>query len=425
MNPSISNSKRSNQVGRLISLQSRPVEYRKLNWPPFSSFPLLLLLMAKPLTDAFFEVESVKYGYMLLLLFAALFAKYGQVIQGSSADPRNKSLLAFIILIVLYFYYQFGLAITYGGSFSEMFKIVSPFVFFVLVAYGADRWLIYALAIGAVLTIIINAALLPFDYGWVMWGDVKTFKGYYYFKTDLAYALCFSVLLYAFFIHNRITPVLALLIFIAALEVVLANSRLNYLSFLMVVIFLALKEGFSVRSIISYSFLLGVLGLVAVLLYDPTKLLGFDTTNVAAFTQGRSVTWDHLVASLLDFSPIEWLFGKGAFADLMLSQDINGAGQVAHNAHNEILHLIYTQGVTGVVFYLFLWFMMFKMSHTPDMPKWARGTDTLALSLFILQGTTAVLSSFATKTWPLVMALLAVRGLGIDSVQSKQTDSSS
>jgi len=421
MSTSVSNSGNLNQAGRIASLITPSDSSKKVDWPRFSSYPLLILLVVKPFTDAFYEVEAVKYSYVLLLLCASLFAKYGQVIQGGKADPRKKSLLPFIILIVLYFYYQFGLAITYGGSFSEMFKIISPFVFFILVAFGADRWMIYALALGSALTIIINAALLPFDYGWVMWGDIKTFKGFYYFKTDLAYALCFSVLLVSFYMRNKISPVLVLLILVAAIEVILANSRLNYLSFFLVVIFLALKEGVSVRSMVSYSFLFGLLGLVAVLLYDPTKLLGFDTTSDAAFTQGRSVTWQHLVDSLMDFSPIEWLCGRGAFADLMLSADINGAGQVAHNAHNEILHLIYTQGFIGVVFYFSLWLMMFKMSHIQDMPKWARGTDSLALALFVLQGMTAVLSSFATKTWPLVMVLLALRGLGIDSGKNKQS----
>jgi len=425
MNPAVSNQNKINPVGRIVLLAPNPTGRRRIEWPPFSSFPLLFLVMIKPLTDAFYEVEAVKYGYILLLLSASLFAKYGQVIQGATADPRNKQFLAYILLIILYFYFQFGLAITYGGNFAEMFKIVSPFVFFVLVAYAADRWLLYALGAGAVLTILINAAFLPFDFGWVNWGGTRTFKGYYFFKTDLSYSLCFSVLLCAFYMRNKITPVLAGLILIAAVEVLLANSRLNYLSFILVVIFIMLKGGTSIGSLAKYSFLLGLLGLVIALLYDPTKLLGFDTTNEAAFTQGRSVTWQHLATSMLDFSPIDWLFGKGAFADLMLSQDINGAGQVAHNAHNEILHLIYTQGVFGVIFYFLLWFMMFKMSHIPNIPKWARGTDTLALSIFVLQGMTAVLSSFATKTWPLVMVLLALRGLGIDSGKNTQSASPS
>lgn len=383
---------------------------RKRDLPPFSSWPLLILLMVKPLTDAFYEVEVVKYLYILLLGFTSFFAKSGQVLNGSSADPRNRDLLAYIWLISIYFISQFGLLLAYGGSISEIFKIVSPFVFFVLIAYAADRWVIYALALGAALTILINAVTLPFDYGWVTWGDIRTFKGYYYFKTDLAYALCFSIMIFAFYTRNVITPFLAFLTLTAAVEVILANSRLNYLSFIIVIIFIAIKQGISLRSIVRFGMFFGLLLLVIVSAYDPTKLLGFDTSNEAAFTQGRNITWGRLLNALSNYSPIEWLFGRGHFSDLILSQEATRGTQEAHNAHNEILHLLYTQGIFGTMFYIFLWFRTFLMSRGPDFPIWARGTVAVAVGLFVLQSFTAVLSSFATKTWPLVMIFLAIRG---------------
>lgn len=422
MTAPVSNSRNSIQVRRLISLPPFPAKRGKFDRPPFSSFPLLFMVMVKPLTDAFYEVEVVKYAYMLLLALASLFARCGHESQRYEADPRNKSLLAYIYLIALYFCFQFGLATIYGGSWTEIFKVISPFVFFLLVAYSADRWLIYALATGAALTIVINAALLPFDFGWVMWGSVKTFKGYYFFKTDLAYSLCFAVLIYAFYARNSVTPVWALLTLLAAAEVILANSRLNYLSFLCVVIFIAVKEGISLRSIFRYSLLFWLLASAIVFLYDPTKLLGFDATNEEAFTQGRNVIWRHLLAALADYSPPEWLFGRGPGSDSVFSAELTGAG---NNAHNEILHSLYTQGLFGSALYIVLWLKMFRISNSPEMPQWARGTGALALLLFLLQGMTTVMSSYATKTWPLVMVLLAMRGLGSISGQGKQAVSSS
>jgi len=383
----------------------------KREWPPFSSMPLLFLVMVKPLTDAFYEVEAVKYVYILLLIFAAFFAKFGLILQRAPVDPRNKSLFGYIWLIIFYFLFHFGLSLFYLGSMSEVFKIISPFVFFVLVAFAADRWLIYAMAAGAVLAIVINGALFPFDFAWATWGSVRTFKGYYFFKTDLAYALCFSVLLVAIFMKNKITPVLAGLILLAAGEVILANSRLNYLSFLLLAIFLAVKEGVSLRSVIRYGLLFGLLAVIVLVLYDPTKFLGFDASNEAAFTQGRSVTWGHLIDELAGYKPIEWLFGRGVFADLILSFQLTAAGSAAHNAHNEVLHMLFTEGIFGSIFYILLWVRMFRMSLSKDLPAWARGTGAIALTLFLLQSLTAIVSSFATKTWPLVMVLLALRGL--------------
>ncbi len=382
-----------------------------IDFPPFSAVPLLFLVMVKPLTDAFYDVEAMKYIYIFLLICASLFARGGQDFQGTMKDPRNKYLLTYIWLIFTYFIFNIGLALTFGGSISEIFKIISPFVFFVLIAYAADRWLLYALGIGAVLNILINAATLPFDYGWIQWGGTQTFKGFYFFKTDLAYSLCFSILFCFFFVKNRITTSLAILTIIATIEVVLANSRINYACFLIVIIFMVTKEGVSLRTILKYSFLLILLLIVIYFTYDPSKLLGFDTSNEGAFTQGRDSTWQRLINSMLISSPIQWFFGRGAFADVILAQEALRGTQNAYNAHNEILHLLYTQGILGTAIYVALWIKTFKMSYRPSLPDWARGTASIALAIFLLQSLTAVVSSFATKTWPLIMILLAIRGI--------------
>jgi len=422
-NASASNVDVAMPAGRPAALQ--PLRRQKLELPPFSSWLLLLAVTAKPLADAFYEEAAVKYGYMLVLAFAALFAKCGHVYQGLTPDSRNRNLLSFVWLVTVYFFVLFGSTVAYGGSLSEIFKIVSPFVFFILVAYAADRWLSYALLIGAVLTILINAALLPFDYGWVNWGSVHTFKGYYFFKTDLAYALTFAVLTCAFYARNSITPTLALLTLVAAAQVVLANSRLNYVSFVCVMIFIGVKEGLSLRALVRYGVLFGILALLVVFLYDPTALLGFDISNEEAFTQGRSVTWSNLVQSQLNSSPLQWAFGRGPFADLLLSAEMAGSGDMAHNAHNEVLHLLFTQGIVGSAFYAALWFKLVRMSRSSGMPAWARGTGAMALLLFTLQGITTVVSSFATKTWPLVMVFLALRGLQYGVVRPTPVEASS
>ena len=404
-----------NRIAALPPLPSPKDARARWDLPVFSSWLLFLAVMAKPLSDAFYQVTAVKYGYMLLLGCASVLCKYGQVFQGAAADPRNKALPGYIGLIMLYFIFLFILGATYGGSLEEIFKIISPFVFFVLVAYAADRWLLPALAIGAVLTVLVNAAMLPFDYGWVMWGSVRTFKGYYFFKTDLAYALSFSVLLYAIYTRYRITPMLALLMLVASVEVFLANSRLNYLNFLCVLLFIGIKQGWSLRSMLRFGLLFALLAIVVTLalVHDPTHLLGFNTSSEAAFTQGRNITWDHLIAAQKESSPLQWLFGRGQFADLALSAQWVGVEATltsqAHDAHNEFLHMIFTQGITGCVFEIALWAMTFRMSSSPLMPRWARGTSAVALLLYLLQGMTAVMSSYATKTWPLVMVLLALR----------------
>lgn len=388
-----------------------PVSRLSTGWPPFSSWLLLLLIVAKPLSDALYEIDAVKYLYIMLLAGGAALARVGHTFRGTPVDARNRYLAAYLFLTVGYFYYLFGLALTYGGSLSAIFKIVSPFAFFALVAFANDRWLIHALALAAVLAIVVNAALLPFDFGWTQWGSVRTFKGYYFFKTDLAYALVFSLLIAAFYVHNRITPVLVMLIVLAAVQVVLANSRLNYLTFLSVLVFLAVKQGFNTGLLVRYGFLLGALGVVAMVVVDPTQLLGFDVSDIRSFSQGRSDLWTSLWRGIMDFTPAEWLFGRGYFADSLLVAEYNIAGQPVHNAHNELLHLLTTQGIVGLCAYVALWWGMYRMCRPSQAPAWARGTALVAILVFLFQGLTTVMSPFATKTWPLVMVFLAVRNL--------------
>lgn len=390
-----------------------PLSRVSTRWPPFSSWLLLMLIVAKPLSDALYEIEAVKYLYILLLAGGAFLARVGHAFRKTPVDARNRYLVAYIFLMAGYFYYLFGLALTYGGSLSAIFKIVSPFAFFVLVAFANDRWLIHALALAAMLTIVVNAALLPFDYGWMQWGSVRTFKGYYFFKTDLAYALVFSLLIVAFYLKNRITPLLGFLMLLVAVQVVFANSRLNYLTLLCVLFFLAIKQGFKARLLLTYAALAVAVGVVAFLMIDPSQLLGFDFSNTRSFSQGRTDIWAGLWAGMKQFSPAEWLFGRGYFGDAALLAEQSDAGQKIHNAHNELLHLVTTQGLVGLCIYVGLWFGMYRMCRAADAPRWARGTLAVAIVIFLFQGLTTVTSPFATKTWPLVMVFLAVRATAV------------
>jgi hypothetical protein len=381
-------------------------------WPPFSSWLLLALIVAKPLSDALYEIDAVKYLYILLLAAGALLARVGRAFAGDGVDSRNRSLVAYVFLLVAYFYYLFGGALAHGGSLSAIFKIVSPFAFFVLVAFANDRWLIHALAAAAVLAIVVNAALLPFDFGWTQWGSVRTFKGYYFFKTDLAYALVFSLLVAALYFRNRITPLLGTLMLLAAVQVLFANSRLNYLTLIGVFLFLGIKQGLGARVLLGYGAAVAALGAVAIMAIDPSQLLGFDTSDMRSFSQGRSDIWASLWTGMQNSTPREWLFGQGFFADSRLMAEHSRAGQDIHNAHNELLHLLATQGIVGLCAYVGLWVWMYRMCRPSHMPAWARGTLLTAVLVFLFQGVTTVMSPFATKTWPLVMVFLAVRCLG-------------
>ena len=386
-------------------------------FPPFTAMLLLVVVCIKPLSDAFYDFSIVKYGYMALLGFAWIFAKSGEALNASRPYARDSepSLAWLLWLCIAYFLYLILLTVSYGGSLQEVFKIVSPFVFFLFVGSAHLRGLPEALLIGSVLTIGVNAALLPFDFGWVRWGTVNTFKGYYYFKTDLAYALTFSVLICAVYLRFRLNIFLIAAVLLASTQVLLSNSRLNYLTFVMVVVFIVIKSGLNIRSVLRYGLMIAAMILVVTIAYDPTRLLGFDTSSEGAFTQGRNVIWARILNSMAANSPLEWLVGRGLFADLALSAATFTAESEVHNAHNQYLHLVYNQGIVGTALYLSLWILLARNSMPTRAPDWLRGTGLVAAGLLALQGMTAVVSSFATKTWPLVMVFLVLRSVASQS----------
>jgi hypothetical protein len=394
------------------------------NSPPFSLWPLLLVIIAKPLADAFYETNAVKYGYMLALFYTAYFARCGHALNRTRGEASGDGVLGFVGLVAVYFYFLFGLGISFGGSLQQMFKIVSPFIFFALVAFAAGRHMGPALAIGAALVIVANAALIPFDFGWKTWGGVKTFKGIYYFKTDLAYALTLSVLMLAIHFRFAARPLLLATMALAALQVVLANSRLNYLAYALVLAFIAVQGGMSLRNLVRYGLLTAALAAIVAYTYGANKMLGFDVGNLGAFMQGRNQIWYHLFDSLLGFSPLQWLFGKGMYADILLSAEKTNI-YMAHNAHNEFLHLIYTQGIVGLGLYVFLWYRMFRIAFGAGVAGWLRHAGYAAAGLFLLQSLTAVVSSYATKTWPVVLVLLMIRAAARGDDSRKRTAAAS
>lgn len=375
----------------------------------FSDLPIAAAIMAKPAVDAFYEVGGVKYAYMLFIVSAALFALAGRMVSGlpGMGAAERRAYARHAVLFGVYLIFLLVLLAVHLGSLNEIFKILSPFLVFLLLAPVIGPWTVKVIGWMSLATILANAALLPLDRGWVYWGDIRTFKGLYYFKTDLAYSLVFATLGLAAWQRFRLTPLLILGMSLATVQIVLANSRLNYLLFALAVLVIAVKAGMRPQTLARNGLIVALLAGVAAYLYDPSRLLGFDWFNEGKLTQGRNQIWDVMVGEgLLNYSAVEWLFGKGLFADLRLFAENVSKGE-AHNAHNEWLHLLITQGVFGTALYILLWVSLLGYLSARTLEPWSRGLPALAIALFLLQSMTAVVSAFATKTWPLLFVLLA------------------
>jgi hypothetical protein len=378
--------------------------------PRFYAIPMFLALSSKAAVDAFFEIGSVKYLYFFLLIFGVFFLRtgkgYGRIREDEKSEGTMQSWLW--VFVIVYFTFLVLLMMLQNGSPQMILKIVSPFIFFGIVVAAKDESLPFAMALGAAINILANAALLPFEYGWTYWGSVHTFKGFYWFKTDLAYSLATSLLIYASWARFRMTPVFIVLALLSVGMVILANSRMNYVTLAIVLVYIAIKNGTKPSSLLMYGVFLGVVGGVAALLYDSNKVLGFDTSNFESFTQGR----DRIVMvlfkyGLANYSALELLFGRGLYADLIIYMDNVSAG-TPYGAHNDYLYQIVTQGVTGVILHTIGWVLVYKITRSAGERKWARGLALVAFLLYYTQAFSMTVSLFALKTWPIATILLMI-----------------
>jgi hypothetical protein len=381
----------------------------------FSEAVLLAVIAAKPAMDALYMVPLAKYVYMLALICAGLlaYAGKGYAAAGGAAGAASSSGSALPILFWTFFYASFLLVLSAlnGGSLHEIFKIVSPFLFYSLVRGNVSARLRYAILALALIVVFANAALLPFDYGWTYWGSVRTFKGFYYFKTDLAFSVVTSLLIIGMFFDFKPRPLFVLALLVGAVEVVLSNARLNYLTFALFLVFLLWRNGVSIPRLLGSALIVGAIAALVLILYDPgTYLSPFDITNLGKFTQGRERIWDTLVnEGIMKADLVDALFGRGMWFDWAIINEYGYGFRQAHNAHNELFHLLLTQGLMGLFLYLWLWVCVTRDTLRHAQAPGDLAIALVALALLVLQSLTAVVSSYASKTWPVVLVMLMLQ----------------
>jgi hypothetical protein len=381
----------------------------QITLPRFFAAPMFLALMLKSGADAFFEVNSVKYLYFFLLLFGVFFLRTGRGFERTHSQPSEGDLQSRLwVFVVVYFAFLTMVMMFYNGTPQMIFKIVSPFIYFGLLVAARDESMAFGIALGAVLNVVANAATVPLEFGWTYWGGVHTFKGFYLFKTDLAYSLTTSLLTFAAWARFRMTPILIAMTLGVVAMVVLANSRMNYLTLGIVLAFMAYRNGTKLSSMIMALVMLGVTVGIVAMLWDSQKFLGFNTDSMGGFTQGRDRIVEVLIKyGLATYSPLELLFGRGLYADQLIYME-NVSEGVGHGAHNDYLFQLVSQGVAGVVLNIIGWVLVYRIAVSRGHRRWARGLIFISFLIYMVQGLSVVASLFALKTWPLATLLALV-----------------
>lgn len=390
----------------------------------FSSAFLFFAFFVKPFFDAIYFLVFAKYLYFILFVAAGLVSVFGLKLSSTLRGNlfARDGVGVFCFLLFLYIVFLARLAYFNGGDFDDLIRKVMPFVsglfLLTLPAYSPVKK--YAVIICSVI-IIANILVIPFSWSWIYWGGVHTFRGLYYFKTDLAFTVVLAFLL-AFYARGCIVDkyfyVGALLV---SIMVVLSNSRMNYLLVAVVFAYCAVVRGVSIKTMLNLVLGTLIFGGVLFFLYDSDAALGFDFYNMNKFTQGRNHIWDALIdVGFYKADYWEILFGHGLDADWKISYLHGGLDQV-HDAHNEILHLLINQGVFGFFLYLLLWIYMAKSFGWVGFNNNSKVFVGVVVLLFFVQGMTAVFSSYYLKTWWMLFAIVLASNVSFLSQNKDNT----
>ncbi len=411
---------------RLLSARRRPQAAAAVDgWLPTLGFALLA---CKALVDGGYAVPGLASAYFAALLGVFMFAAsepQGAPAPGRAPDRRH---IAFVLALIAYGCLEvLSLWRTNLWGLGDALKRLSPFLLLLVLPLQRREGLRRCLLAYALIAIAVNLATLPFGFAWTTWGSARTFIGIYFFKTDLAFGMVSALLILVLLMPQRRRLLLACGLAVGAM-VVLANARLNYLTFLVVAVYALMARGLGWRSLVlGAACVLGFVGLTLWAAQAGTQLSAYDISDLGRFTQGRVRTWEMLLIELgVYYRPIDQLIGKGHDHDLLVA--LLHSPRAAFDSHNEVLSQLVNRGWLGLVAYVATWGLALRYAvgrFAIDAPRgpfrWALAT---AVALLVLQGLTGVVSEYSTKTWPFLFCVLAaaLRFSGGEPAAAARTD---
>jgi len=322
------------------------------------------IVLGRFFADYFWEYKEIGVSHFILVfIFSLLRAlKYNQ--NGLEVRRVDAHVALFFIAIVFAFINSIN-----ADSLLEFLKFTTYLIFFYigrLFPLGLLNFRIIGVA--SFVLLICFFVMSIFGYGYLYWGNVLTFSGGYYFKTDLAIAsIIFLAFVIAFF-ENRYINLLAF--GLTGYLVFISNARIALPLVIIIPIFsyYAKRGDFGDFNIQNLLKIIGVLasGMMIFLLIDfgGMGMLGFDFSDPfsSANTQGRSLIWSAIIDFYSSVSILAKLFGSGFDADItatiIFSEVINLEGARAHNSY---LYLLVSIGIFGSLIFYSLLYEIFRV----------------------------------------------------------------
>lgn len=314
-----------------------------------------LLFLLRFFADFFWEYKILNIFFVFVCAFLAILRNVGRTVffRVTASDVILLLFIGYIsILEIIYCIYP---------SSIEYAKFVAFFILYFAGRLGPVRFSFPMLTASlAFLLISIFFLLSFFGVAYQEWGNVYTFTGGYYFKTDLTLSVLILFSLICSLVRAKTVMVIVFLM--VGFVVVKSNARIA----LPLVFVLPLMSFFLRRGSVNFSKISAILlltvsfgGVVFYMIdFNSMGLLGFDFADPfsRSNTQGRSVIWLALLEGYLFYDIQSMLFGHGLGGDVALTRLFSEASRFAGvRAHNSYIYLLICTGLFGfIIFWVFI-----------------------------------------------------------------------
>ncbi|MEA5458968.1 O-antigen ligase family protein [Arcicella sp. LKC2W] len=314
------------------------------------------------ISDFFWNYKSIS---MVVNVYAIYYLVLSIAKQKSITNSRMPKYISIVIILFYIFLLNAYLIKTDEQSTKIFAKIsISLLLFFIGVLNTSIIKDSQKIAKLCSYFLVLELAFALTNNGFQFWGDVKTFSGYFFFKTDLALATVIS-LVYIIYFSQFKTYLLYFFISISLFLIYIANSRIHLLTF-----FLIVAIYFSRKTLLNRLrfYLLFLFPLILILFYlfnliisnfqDSSHNNNYLTLNFSNFysaenLQGRDQIWNILMEKFKIADVKDKFLGLGLSADIKLN-DRFSENTDSNNAHNNYLFLLISMGYLGsFFFYLF------------------------------------------------------------------------
>lgn len=256
------------------------------------------------------------------------------------------------------------------------------------------------------IVLLVNTALLFLGYGFIAWGRADTFRGAYYYKTDLAFAMVYVICSFLFFIKQKKITLIAEWILIVYI-IFRTNCRmaLMVILFIFILWLVFLKESINkiklkinlkivLLSLLIFLVSILIISLISSLpIFSKYNFIGINFNSFSDLfnsenTQGRNVIWTYILNKYFNSGLLEKLFGIDFVSDRWNTFE----------SHNSYIKILFSTGIIGlIIFICFIISYVKRLNRIDDRSLFYYNISILCT--FLIQSISQSAIDFTQMTW--------------------------